>query len=179
MAARERLCVELGAVRLRWDDWCARRGLTAGEGARQMIMAAIHADDGDAQSAAAVRDLARPVVGEPRTRIEIRLTASELATVDERASAAGLSGNRWIVSLVRAQLTREPQLGEHEMRALSESSRQLAGINRLLGQLARAGAAELATPDRMSDWAAVRDRIDAHLRATSSVIRANLDRWSR
>ncbi|WP_116611331.1 plasmid stabilization protein [Paraburkholderia unamae] len=179
MAARERLCVELGAVRLRWDDWCARRGLTAGEGARQLIMAAVHDDEGDVQSATVMRDLIRPVVGEPRTRIEIRLTASELAAVDERAWAAGLSGNRWIVSLVRAQLTREPQLGEYEMRALSESSRQLAGINRLLGQLVRSGVVELATPDRMPDWADMRDRIDAHLRATSSVIRANLDRWSR
>lgn len=178
MATRERLCVELGAVRQRWDDWCARRGLTVGECARQLIMAAIQADDSDAQSAAVVRDLARPVVGEPRTRIEIRLTASELAAVDERARALGLSGNRWIVSLVRAQLTREPQLGEHEMRALSESSRQLADINRLLGRLVRSGAAELANPDWML-MADMRDRIDAHLRATSSVIRANLDRWSR
>lgn len=178
MATRERLCVELGAVRMHWGDWCARRGLTAGEGARQLIVAAIR-DGSDEQSVLVVRDLARSVVGEPRTRIEIRLTASELAAVDERARALGLSGNRWIVSLVRAQLTREPQLGEHEMRALSESSRQLAGINRLLGQLARGGAAELANPDQMPDWADMRDRIDAHLRATSSVIRANLDRWSR
>ena len=177
MPARERLCVELGAVRLRWDDWCTRRGLTAGEGARQLIMAAIRDDDG-AQSATVMRDLARPVVGEPRTRIEIRLTASELAAVDERARALGLSGNRWIVSLVRAQLTRAPQLGEHEMRALSESSRQLADINRLLGRLVRSGAAELTNPDRML-MADMRDRIDAHLHATSSVIRANLDRWSR
>lgn len=178
MAARERLCVELGAVRLRWDDWCARRGLTAGEGARQLIMAAIHDDDG-AQSVTFARDLARSVVGEPRTRIEIRLTEPELAAVAERAKALGLSGNRWIVSLVRAQLTREPQLGDYEMRGLSESSRQLARINRLLGQLARGGAAELANPDRVPDWVDVRDQIDAHLRATSNVIRANLERWSR
>jgi len=177
VAARERLCVELGAVKLHWDDWCMRRGLTAGEGARQLIMAAI--GDGGAQSVLVARDLARSVVAEPRTRIEIRLTAPELAAVDERARALGLSGNRWIVSLVRAQLTREPQLGEYEMRALSESSRQLAGINRLLGQLVRDGAAELAHSDQMPDWADVRDQIDTHLRATSSVIRANLDRWSR
>jgi hypothetical protein len=178
VTTRERLCVELGAVRLHWDDWCARRGLTAGEGARRLIMAALH-DDGDPRSAMVVRDLAGPEVGEPRTRIELRLTASELGAVERRATASGLSGNRWIVSLIRAQLTHEPQLGEHELRALSESSQQLAGINRLLGQLARSGVAELATLDRMPDWADMRDRIDAHLRATSTVIRANLDRWSR
>ena len=177
MAARERLCVELGAVRLHWEDWCARRGLTVGEGARRLIVAAIR-DDGDAQSVMVVRDLDRPVVGEPRTRIEIRLTASELAAVEQRASSSGLNGNRWIVSLVRTQLTREPQLGEHEMRALSESSRQLAGINRLLGQLVRAGGIDLEH-ERTPNWVDMLDRIDAHLRATSAVIRANLDRWSR
>lgn len=178
MAARERLCVELGAVRLRWDDWCVRRGLTAGEGARQLIMAAIH-DDDRAQSAAVARDLARSVVGEPRIRIEVRLTESELATVEQRATASGLSGNRWIVSLIRAQLTREPQLGEHEMRALSASNQQLADINRVLSRLLRAGSSELIGSYWMMDWVDMRDRIDAHLRATSSVIRANLDRWSR
>jgi hypothetical protein len=171
VVARERLCVELGAARLRWDDWCARRGLTAGEGARGLIMDAIH-DDDDAQSDIGTPDLTKSVVGEPRTRIEIRLTAPELAGVEQRARVAGLSGNRWIVSLIRAQLTHKPQFGEYEMRALSESSHQLADINRLLGQLVRSGVVELA-------WVDIRNRIDAHLHATSAVIRANLDRWSR
>jgi len=178
VVVRERLCVELGAVRLSWDDWCARRGLTAGEGARQLIVAAIR-DDGRALSVTSETRLASPVVGEPRTRIEIRLTTAELAAVEQQATALGLTGNRWIVSLVRAQLTHEPQLGEHEMRALSASSQQLADINRVLGRLMRAGSTELAGSDRMMDWAEMRDRIDAHLRASAAVIRANLDRWSR
>ncbi len=178
MVVRERLCVELGSVRLRWDDWCMRRGLTAGEGVRQLIVAAIR-DDADGRSGAIDPGLARSVVGEPRSRIEIRLTVVELDAVARRASALGLSGNRWIVSLVRAQLVREPQLGEHEMRALSESNRQLAGISRLLGQLARAGGAGVAREDLTTDWTEIRSRIDAHLRATAAVIRANLDRWSR
>lgn len=175
---RERLCVELGAVRLRWDDWCARRGVTAGEGARQLIVAAIR-DDGSAQSITSGTRLASPVVGEPRTRIEIRLTAAELAAVEQRAMASGLSGNRWIVSLVRAQLTHEPQLGEHEMRALSASSQQLANINRVLSRLLRAGSSELIGSYWMMDWTDIRDRIDVQLRANAAVIRANLDRWSR
>lgn len=175
---RERLCVELGAVRLRWDDWCARRGLTAGEGARQLIVAAIR-NDGSTQSATSGTRLASPVVGEPRTRIEIRLTAAELVAVEQRAIASGLSGNRWIVSLVRAQLTHEPQLGEHEMRALSASSQQLANINRVLSRLLRAGSSELIGSYWMMDWTDIRDQIETHLQASAAVIRANLDRWSR
>lgn len=178
MVARERLCVELGAVRLRWDDWCMRRGLTAGEGVRQLIAVAIR-DDVDRWSYAIDPELARPVVGEPRSRIEIRLTVTELDAVEQRASALGLSGNRWIVSLVRAQLMHEPQLGEHEMRVLSESNRQLAGISRLLGQLARAGRTGIVREDLTTDWMEIRNRIDAHLVVTAAVIRANLNRWSR
>nr|WP_241021645.1 plasmid stabilization protein [Burkholderia sp. Ac-20353] len=172
------MCVELGPVRLRWDDWCACRGLTAGEGVRQLIAIAIR-DDADGESSAIMPGLPRLVVGEPRSRIEIRLTVAELSAVEQRATASGLSSNRWIVSLVRAQLTREPQLGEHELRALSVSSQQLAGISRLLGQLARASGTELACRDLTSEWADMRKHIDDHLRATVAVIRTNLDRWSR
>lgn len=178
MVVRERLCVELGAVRSRWDDWCMRRGLTAGEGARQLIVTAIH-DDVDGSSDVIDPGLTRPVVGEPRRRIEIRLTVPELDAVEQRASALGLSGNRWIVSLIRAQLVHAPQLGEHEMQALSESNRQLAGISRLMSQLARAGTAEIVREDLTTDRLELRNRIDTHLRATAAVIRANLDRWSR
>jgi hypothetical protein len=175
---RERLCVELGAVRLRWDDWCARRSLTASEGVRQLIAIAVR-DDADMESGAIMPGLPRPIVGEPRSRIEIRLTAAELSAVEQHAAALGFSGNRWIVSLVRAQLTREPQLGEHEMRALSVSNQLLVGISRILGQLARAGRTDLAHQELTFDWVEMRKHIDDHLRATAAVMRANLDRWSR
>lgn len=178
MVARGRGRIELGAVSLRWDDWCMRRGLTAGEGVRQLIAAAMR-DDADGGSGAIDPGLARPVVGEPRSRVEISLTVTELEAVEQRASASGLSASRWIVLLVRSQLVREPQLGEHEMRALSESNRQLAGISRWLGQLVRAGGAEVVREDLTTDWMEIRNQIDAHLRATAAVIRANLDRWSR
>ncbi|WP_232461844.1 plasmid stabilization protein [Burkholderia ubonensis] len=163
---------------MRWDDWCVRRGLTAGEGVRRLIAIALH-DDAGGESGAIMPGLPPPVVGEPRSRIEIRLTAAELSAVERRAAALGLNGNRWIVSLVRAQLTREPQFGEHELHALSVSSRQLAGMSRLLGQLARAGGTERAHQDLASNWTEMRKQIDDHLRAMAAVIRANLDRWSR
>ncbi|VWB62933.1 plasmid-related protein [Burkholderia lata] len=178
MVVRERLCVELGAARVHWDDWCKRRGLTAGEGVRQLIASAIRGD-ADGESSAIMPGLPPQVIGEPRSRIEIRLTIAELSAVEQCAAASGLSSNRWIVSLVRAQLTREPQLGEHELRALSVSSQQLAGISRLLGQLARTSGTELACRDLTSEWEDMRKRIDHHLHATAAVIRANLDRWSR
>ena len=177
MRVRERLCVELGAVRPSWDAWCARRGVTAGEGVRQLIAIAINADAGDRPFAIDL-GLGPPVVGEPRIRMEIRLTVAELKAVEQRALASGLNCNRWIVALVRAQLTREPQLGEGELFVLSASNQQLAAINRSLGQLVRGKGAQLANQDP-TDFKSIREQINAHLRAVAAVMRANLDRWSR
>ena len=178
MRLRERLCIELAGMRPDWEAWCARRGVTTGEGVRQLIAAALEADGSDS-NVPLESERRSTAFDQPRTRIEIRLPRSELAVVDKRAAAAGLTSNRWIVALVRAQLTREPQLGQFEMRLLSDSNQQLAGLSRWLAQLAREASAGHLTRDSEPNLGAVRQQIDAHLRAVTAVIRANLDRWSR
>ncbi|WP_133670229.1 plasmid stabilization protein [Burkholderia pseudomallei] len=178
MRVRERLCVELGGMRRDWDRWCVRRGLTAGEGARQLIVAALCADAGNGDPRIDT-DVHSSAVGDPRTRIELRLTPAELETVGLRAEASGLTANRWIVALIRAQLTHEPQLGAREMRLLSDSNLQLASIGRWLGQLARDGGGARISQDSDGEIRAIRVSIDAHLRVVAAVLRANVDRWSR
>lgn len=177
---RERLRVELGAMRPDWNRWCMRRGLTSSEGVRQLIAAALETDvNHDADKARAETEVQWLAIGEPRTRIAIKLTHSELKVVEQRAAMSGLNRNRWIVALIRAQLMREPQLGLQELRLLSDSNQQLAVISRWLGQLAREVSAKRLPPTGECDIGAVRNQIDVHLRVVSAVIRSNLDRWSR
>ncbi|WP_186178554.1 plasmid stabilization protein [Burkholderia gladioli] len=178
MRVRERLCVELGGMRRDWDHWCERRGLTVGEGTRQLVAAALRAEAGndDPGIDANVRWSA---VGDPHIRIELRLTVAELEAVELRAEALGLTANRWIVALIRARLTRDPQLGVREMRLLSDSNLQLASISRWLGQLVRGDQILRTGQDRSGDIESVREMISAHLRVVAAVMRANLDRWSR
>ncbi|WP_307873475.1 plasmid stabilization protein [Burkholderia sp. LMG 13014] len=145
---------------------------------RQLIAMAVCADE-DGESGTTTWRLPRPIVGEPRHRIEIRLTSAELNAVERCAAAMGLRSNRWIVSLVRAQLTREPQLGEPELSALCVSNQRLAEIGRLLSKLARADETGPVPRDLMSEWAELRERVDEHLRTAAAIVRANLDRWSR
>ena len=173
---RERLCVELGGMRSDWNRWCMSRGLTPGEGVRQLIAAALGADADDLQAQSDVDWIA---INEPRIRIEIRVTHAELEAVEQRAEASGLTSNRWIVALIRAQLMREPQFDVHEMQLLSDSNQQLAVISRWLGHLAREGNAVRMVANGGRDIGALRDQIDVHLRAVAAVIRTNLDRWSR
>lgn len=178
MRVRDRLCVELGGMRRDWDRWCVRRGLTVGEGARQLVAAALRAEAGNGDPGIDA-DVRWSAVGDPRIRIELRLTAAELEAVELRAEASGLTANRWIVALIRAQLTHEPQLGTREMRLLSDSNLQLASIGRWLGQLVRSDQIPRTGQDTSGDIEAIRRAIDAHLRDVVAVMRANLDRWSR
>jgi hypothetical protein len=176
--SRARLCVELGSMKPRWDAWCLQHGVSAGEGIRELVTVAIgNGHDRDD----AVPGLRWARIGEHRERIEIRLTRSELEAVAQRAHGCGLTGNRWIVALIRAQLTHEPQLGEYEMRLLADSNQQLSMVRTLLGQLANRtvirGEHENRVDPRGLD--SVRQAVDAHLRTVARLLRANLDRWSR
>jgi hypothetical protein len=150
--------------------------LTACEGVRQLIAIAVGAESGDRPSVDSA--LVRPVVGESRSRIEIRLTVAELKAVELRALASGVNSNRWIAALIRAHVTREPQLGEQELFLLSASNRQLADISRSLGQLVRGKGVEFTNQD-LIEVRSIQEQINAHLQAIAGVMRANLDRWSR
>lgn len=176
MRVRERLCVELGAMRPDWNRWCIRRGMTVGEGVRQLIAGAlgVHAEEARPQAEAQ-----RTSTVEPRTRIEVRLTRAELEAVEQRAVMLGITSNRWIVALIRAQLTREPQFGAHEMQMLSNSNQQLVLISGWLGHLVREGCDAGFVSKGGNDVSAIREEIDVHLCVVAALIRANLDRWSR
>ncbi|PRX27273.1 hypothetical protein B0G75_11541 [Paraburkholderia sp. BL18I3N2] len=178
MRVRDRLCVELGGMRRDWDHWCERRGLTVGEGTRQLVAAALRAEAGN-DDPAIDANVRWSAAGDPHIRIELRLTVAELEAVELRAEALGLTANRWIVALIRARLTHDPQFGAREMRLLADSNLQLASIGRWLAQLARGGHIRHGGQEGNGDIEAIRGAIDAHLRVVADVMRANLDRWSR
>lgn len=179
MRVRKYLCIELGEARPRWEQWCAQHGVTLSEGARQLILdAVLEAALSDAVPESSVRwTLAR----EHRERIELRLTTTELTAVEQRAAALGFNAKRWIVALIRAHLTGEPQFGEQEMMLLATSNRQLASIGMLLGYIARDGARVAAHTELIDrqQLTAMKEELDVHLRAVAALVRANLDRWSR
>jgi hypothetical protein len=177
---RARLSIELGEVKPRWDDWCALHDVTPAEGVRQLILDAVAVDE--AECRIGCTDVMRlPPVGEHRERLGIRLTASELHALRRQATTCGFTANRWVVALIRAQLTHVPQFGEQEMALLAASNHALARISRSLGAVNREGDRDgtAAVAGNALLLVELKAQIDAHLRAVSNLLRANLDRWSR
>ncbi|AMU15783.1 hypothetical protein K6Y78_22250 [Burkholderia cenocepacia] len=170
--ARARLSVELGPLKREWDAYCAQRGLTPSEGLRQFVAKVIANATNQPQPHQPL-----PARQGPCKQIGIALTHAELARVKSAAYLDGFTANRWIVALIRAYLTDEPQLGNRELTLLAESNQQLAVIRRQLGELARHVNAT-GCIDGL-DGEQIRATIDAHLRTVAKLLRRNLDRWSR
>jgi hypothetical protein len=171
---RVRLGVELGVLKSPWEAHCRRTGTTPSEAIRLLVSQTLGVATFPAGGAGPLDHQAS------RHRIEIRLTQGEYIAMQDVASTAGFSVNRWIVAMIRAQLSFEPQLGEQELRVLAASNSQLAAIGRNLNQIARAlNAGDRVEPYRFKVLETLKHEIDGHLDRVNQMIQANVDRWGR
>lgn len=173
---RQVLTVDLGDLKPVWIAWCAENSVTPSEGIKEVIkkLTARHEPIPKKKSRAVhgVRD-------HTRVRKEISLTESEYETALRHANAAGYSFNKWVIALVRAQLTQAPQLGQKEQDLLGESNYQLLAIGRNLNQIAKwlntnpndKTAYSLELIERLNEF------LRGHVAKSSKVIEANTERW--
>jgi hypothetical protein len=94
------------------------------------------------------------------------------------AEKEGCSLQTWVVNVVRATLTRQPQVGMRELETLGESNYQLLAIGRNLNQIAKRlneGAPEQLTLREIRE---LKQQIDAHTGAVARAIRASVERWT-
>lgn len=170
---RARVAVELGTLKSPWVAYCQRAGVSQSEAVRLLVSRALNAG-------LTLPNVALVDTAAPRQRVEIRLTPDECDALRHVAASAGFSVNRWIVAMIRTQLTAMPHFGEQELAVLAASNTQLAAIGRNLNQIARAlNTHETMEPYRFKVLETVKTDIDDHLDTVTRVIRANLDRWSR
>lgn len=119
-----------------------------------------------------------PTGGQKKVRVSLWLTESEREGIRTRTTLHGGSRAGWIINLIRAALTRDPQLGDDEIEALNESNYQLLSIGRNLNQIARRmnesqkqQSVELAMINEL------REQIDSHTSNVTRLIRSNTERW--
>lgn len=170
------LSVHLGLVlKERWSGYCKERRVSSSAAMRQVVI--------KLTSSAANSSSTSSVISEQpdrtRRRVELRLTGSEFEAIAQRAEFSGLSENAWIVNLIRANLTKTPQLGFYELQTLGESNTRLQAIGRNLNQIARwmngnrgSAALELERIEQLYRL------ITVHTEQVTAAMRANIDRWA-
>jgi len=168
------ITVRLGPIRQPLADDCAEHGVSLSDGIRQILSQTL-TQKSEGMESARFDD-------EPATRIRLnlRLMDAEYQTILKRVDADGFaSANRWIVSLIRANLQKEPEFGETGLDALHESNRLLAPLARNLNQLTRdVRQRGIQVPAyRFQILENLQKAISAHTKVIATIISRNVGRW--
>jgi hypothetical protein len=116
--------------------------------------------------------------GGNRVQVNIGLTPDEHRQVVQLAGQQGIGRTTWIVNLIRAHVTREPQFAPLEVDGLMESNRQLAAIGRNLNQIARHLNLNLNASYPVSEVIVeLAQEIKQHRTKVAGLMDANLNRW--
>ncbi|HGN0628607.1 plasmid mobilization relaxosome protein MobC [Achromobacter aloeverae] len=176
MTRKTTLSIRLdGDLKRRWQALCLRQGSTPSDGLRQVIVRLLNGSATDTAPTPSTYE--QPDTS--RRRLELRLTETEYARIEALALQQGMSANRWVIHLIRANLSGEPQFGMTELRTLGESNSRLLAIGRNLNQIARhmnAGRAleTVVTAERIDT---LTRHIKTHTARVADIMRANIDRW--
>lgn len=160
----------------KWNTYCAGRGLKPGTAVRHAIEQQVATLETEP-----VHSTVPPGASEgdqKKVRVSIWLTESECGAVDKRVLQHGGTRANWLIRLIRAALTQEPQLADPEIEALTTSSYQLDYIGRNLSKISRhleAGAGQGVELKSINELA---ESIKSHTDSVDQLIRSNTERWS-
>lgn len=170
-----------------WDAFLLEHG-EDGAGVLRRVIAQLVSKAKASKSTPAPKDFLEPAVMEvtktvdraPKKAVKLLLTQDEHATLSAIADDRECSVQFWIVSLVRAALTRGVTVGGKELQALGESNYQLMAIGRNLNQIAHQINADpkrnlsLVTSSMIE---ALASKLLEHRKLVSGVVMANSHRW--
>jgi len=168
-----RITVRLGELKPRWEAYCAALGLHAAAAMRDAIAAVL------AQNSPPTAKWDVPHTSE-RHRLVLRLSISEYTALRTHAEHDAISVNRWVVSMIRARLTRKPQPVAAELEALSRSTAALGAVGRNLNQIAKVLNAhpEGVPAYRLNVLKAIDVEITETRKGIRGLLAANFERWN-
>lgn len=170
------LNVHLGNLKEPWLIYCSSIGKKPGQVLKEAVEKQLALSKKDALKP--VKQLVENTEPEQKRRVEILLTESEKTAVKDLAEFEGCSSRRWMTDAIRFRLTNEPQLSMPEVEMLGEANYLLLAVGRNLNQIARKVNAGLDEPELLSLIKDLRKTIDNETDSVSTLIRANVERWS-
>ncbi|WHZ29164.1 MAG: hypothetical protein OJF51_003965 [Nitrospira sp.] len=168
--------VDLGELKAPWQTWCQDHGITPSHALRQALRLTM---DRRATRTPAPRSRVSPRRERATARMEVHLTASELAALKRMAGHEGYMPTKWVVAMVRTKLTGQPQVGQPELETLARSNQQLLALGRNLNQIAKVlnTAPQNKAVFRVEVITELSRVIQAHTKKVSDVLRGTVERW--
>lgn len=160
-----------------WADYCERKG----ESQQAMIRAIMRYMIQDEVSPEVVHWIAKEIQGKQdngeKKRVVVRLTPTEYQSIIKRAEAEGDSPQSWIVSCVRASLTKSPQFTMEVIKALWQSTFQLRAIGRNLNQITKRLHATGEFHLGVKQMERISSSVDSHRDKVGALLNASITRW--
>jgi|ThiBio_1000_plan_1041568.scaffolds.fasta_scaffold02101_2 predicted DNA binding CopG/RHH family protein len=112
-------------------------------------------------------------------RITVRLPRFLMEGVQDRAKRRGMAPSRWISSLLRANLMKQPVLTDSELLKLEENIRELAALGRNLNQIAKALNTAFHETDRLKleHLLRLREAIQTNRDTINELVRVSRGAW--
>ncbi len=154
-----------------WRQFCESKGISETVMLKMMLQQLTSANS----SSAPVKSSATK-----NKKVSIRLTPHQQKTLHQKSQQEGyLNQSHWVLACVLANLFKEPVLTVDEIKALHESSRQLAAIGRNLNQIARVLNIEFRESNKMTKEAIdlLTANINKHKLHVAKLLHKNRHRW--
>ncbi len=170
------ITVDLGEMKVPWQAWCQRQGVTPSHALRQVLRQAL---DGRATQSVPPRLRVARRRERATARMKLNLTPSELTALRACARHEGYQPTAWVVAMIRTKLTGEPQVGQPELETLARSNQQLLALGRNLNQIAKVlnTTPQNRTAFRVEVITELSRVIQTHTRKVSNVLRGTVERW--
>ena len=111
-------------------------------------------------------------------RITIRLRPGDGAALEARAARRRMKTSTYLAALVRSHIAADTLLTTHELEAVKQAVIVLAGVGRVLSQIARCSSQEGSLPPELRQaLAQTRSVVAAVEQRTSELARAALRSW--
>lgn len=170
------ITVDLGDLKTPWQAWCQTNGITPSHALRNALRQAM---DRRATRTPALRSRVTPKRERATARMEVHLTASELAALKKMAGHEGYLPTKWVVAMIRTKLTGQPHVGQPELERLTRSNQQLLALGRNLNQIAKVlnASPQNRAAFRVEVITELSRVIRSHTDKVSDVLRRTVERW--
>lgn len=171
------LRVYLGNLKPKWLAYCKARNLKPGALLKKAVESELKKSEQNKSDEWKKKGTIEPK-GKPEKKPQTFLiTTSEKKAAIKAAKKSGTTLRGWIVDVVRAALTVDPQFSMEQIVVLGQSNYQLKMIGINLNQIAkRLNEDPRYTPD-LAIIKEITHEVDANIKASSTLIRSCVERW--
>lgn len=172
------ITVYLGDLKPQWIAHCKQQNIKPGAILKKAVEAELNKSANKQHKQRTKTKTVEPKKKPDKIRQTFLMTQNEKVKAIVAAKKSGTTLRGWIVDVVRAALTVDPQFTMNEIIALGESNYQLKMIGINLNQIAKHLNQDPAYKPNLSIIKDITREVNKNIEHSSTLIRSSVERWN-